>query len=79
VKTIAITIDPQSLMRLDRLLKGKSGRSASRSQIIRQAVQAYLEQVERLAAEDQEDAVLHRHRDKLARETRALVRAQAKP
>ncbi|MBY0497734.1 MAG: ribbon-helix-helix protein, CopG family [Cyanobacteria bacterium] len=79
MNTIAITIDPQSLARLDRLLKGKRGRDASRSQLIRLAIHAYLEQLERRAVEDREEGVLQRHRDKLARQARALVRAQAQP
>jgi metal-responsive CopG/Arc/MetJ family transcriptional regulator len=73
MKTIAVTIDEDLLARMDRL--GASNRSL----MVREAVAQYVVRREREAAEAQEDAVLRRHRRKLARETSALVRAQSKP
>ena len=74
MKTIAVTIDDAILRRLERLTG-----SANRSQLIRSAVQAYLERLERAASEEQEAAVFRRHRGRLARQAAAAVRAQAKP
>lgn len=72
MKTIAITIDETLLARVDRLSGG------NRSLVVREAVAQYVVRREREAAEADEDAVLRRHRRRLARETAALVRAQAR-
>jgi metal-responsive CopG/Arc/MetJ family transcriptional regulator len=72
MKTIAITIDEDLLARMDRMAGG------NRSMVIREAVAHYVTRREREAAEAHEDAILRRHRRRLARETTALVRAQAK-
>ena len=78
MKTIAITIDEGTLGRVDRL--ASKGRTRSnRSRVIRLAVQEYVSRVERQAADEEEHAILHRHRDRLARQAAALVRSQAKP
>ena len=79
MKTIAITIDERTLGRVDRLA-ARSGRARSnRSRLIRQAVQEYVSRVEQVTADEHERAVVHRHRERLARQAAALVRAQAKP
>lgn len=72
MKTIAFTIDDETLARLDRV-------RGNRSKVIREAVREHLANRERLASEEQEARVLHRNRRRLARQARALVRAQAKP
>jgi len=72
MKTIAITIDEALLERMDRVAAG------NRSLVVREAVAQYVTRREREAAETEEDAALRRHRRRLARETTALVRAQAK-
>jgi len=74
MKTIAITIDDDTLERVDRIGGGRS-----RSRVIREAVQEYVTRLERAAEEERERAVIRRHRSRLARQVRALVRAQAKP
>lgn len=74
MKTIAITIDDDTLERVDRLGGGRN-----RSRVIRQAVREYVARLERLAEEEREAAVIRRHRGRLARQARALVRAQAQP
>jgi len=72
MKTIAITIDEALLARMDRLGEG------NRSLMVREAVAQYIVRREREAEEALEDAVIRRHRTRLAREAAALVRAQAK-
>jgi metal-responsive CopG/Arc/MetJ family transcriptional regulator len=72
MKTIAITIDEDTLSRLDEL-------GGNRSRVIREAVREHLVRIERLASEQQEDSVIRRHRRRLARQAQALVRAQARP
>ena len=72
MKTIAFTIDSETLARLDRV-------PGNRSRLIREAVREYLARRERLETEQQEAGILRRHRGRLARQARALVRSQAKP
>ena len=72
MKTIAITIDEETLARVDR----EGGKN--RSSVIRDAVREYLARRERAADVKREDRVVRKHRVRLAREGSALVRAQAK-
>lgn len=74
VKTIAISIDEESLAALDRLARG--GRN--RSELVRQAVAELVKRLERERREAVERRALARSKKALARETAALVRAQAK-
>ena len=74
MKTIAITIDDDTLERVDRIGGGRS-----RSRVIREAVKEYVSRLERAAEEEREAAVIRRHRGRLAQQARALVRAQARP
>ncbi len=78
MKTIAITIDDDTLQRIDRFAAGNGVARQNRSQIIRQAVQEYLERLERLAEEERERAIFQRHRQRLTRQAAALVKEQAK-
>jgi metal-responsive CopG/Arc/MetJ family transcriptional regulator len=79
MKTIAITIDEETLERLDRLLAAGAGDpKANRSRAIRRAVQDFVSRLEGAADAEREALVLRRHRQRLAREARALVRSQAK-
>jgi metal-responsive CopG/Arc/MetJ family transcriptional regulator len=73
MQTIAITIDSETLERVDRA----GGRN--RSSLIRDAVREYLDRRDRALEEQHESRIVRRHRRRLAREGRALVRAQAKP
>jgi metal-responsive CopG/Arc/MetJ family transcriptional regulator len=77
VKTIAITIEEETLERVDRAAE-RTGATANRSLVIRTAVREYLARVERIADEDRERAILKRHAKQLAREAAALVKEQAK-
>jgi metal-responsive CopG/Arc/MetJ family transcriptional regulator len=79
MKTIAITIDADMLDRLDRLAGRGHRIPGNRSRVIREAVREYVSRLERLAQEEQEAAVVRRHRGRLARQASALVREQAKP
>jgi metal-responsive CopG/Arc/MetJ family transcriptional regulator len=76
MQTIAITIDDETLQRLERL-SGREG-ARNRSRLIREAVKEYLERLERAREDDREAAIVRRHRVRLAREAAAAVRAQAK-
>lgn len=73
MKTIAISIDEETLARVDRV----AGRN--RSRLLREAVREHVARLERLAEEEREAAIIRRHRGRLARQAAALVRAQAKP
>lgn len=79
MKTIAITIDEETLEHVDRLVKRGGRASRNRSQLIRQAVHDYVSRLERLADDDREAAIVRRHRGRLARQASALVREQARP
>lgn len=79
MKTIAITIEEDILVRLDRLAgQGHPGR-ANRSRVIREAVREYVTRLERVAQDAQEATVVRRHRGRLARQASALVREQGRP
>jgi metal-responsive CopG/Arc/MetJ family transcriptional regulator len=79
MKTIAITIDEQTLETVDRLVSRSGHTGGNRSRLIRQAVHEYVARLERLADDEREGAIVRRHRGKLARQAAALVREQAKP
>jgi len=78
MKTIAITIDDHMLQRIDHIVIGNGVTRRNRSQIIRQAIQEYLERMERLVEEEREREIFQRHRQRLARQATALVKEQAK-
>ncbi len=78
MKTIAITIDENVLQRIDQFVAGGRTTYRNRSQIIRQAVEEYLERLERLAEEEREREIFQRHSRRLARQAAALVKEQAK-
>ena len=74
MKTIAITIEEAMLKRLDELAMA-SPRLRSRSALVRAALREFLErEIEAL-----EHKILRKHRRRLAREARALIREQARP
>ena len=79
METIAITIDRATLERVDRLAARRGTGRANRSRIIREAVQEYVARAERTADDAREAGVIRRNRARLARQTSALVKEQAKP
>lgn len=86
MKTIAITIDEPTLEAIDRLA-GSAGASrrrgslvppaTTRSALIRVALREFVMRADRAAREAADQAVFARHREKLARQARALVEEQA--
>jgi metal-responsive CopG/Arc/MetJ family transcriptional regulator len=78
MKTIAITIDEDMLVRVDRLAGRGGAATRNRSRLIRDAVQEHVTALERRAAEHNEAAIVRRHRSQLARQAKALVAGQAK-
>jgi metal-responsive CopG/Arc/MetJ family transcriptional regulator len=88
MKTIAISIDAPTLAAIDRIARtlgkrsgrGERGkRAANRSQVIRDALQRFVEQHERRNREAEERKVLAKHREKLGRQLGALITEQAEP
>jgi metal-responsive CopG/Arc/MetJ family transcriptional regulator len=75
MKTIAISIDEESLAALDRLARGRR----NRSELVRQAVAELVKRLERERREVAERKALARSRRSLARETAALMADQAEP
>jgi Arc/MetJ-type ribon-helix-helix transcriptional regulator len=79
VKTIAVTIEEDTLTCVDRLLEDPAGPWKNRSELVRQALQEFLREVERSRQEAHETVVFRQHREHLAAQARALVAEQAEP
>lgn len=79
MKTIAITIDEETLSSIDGLLSPPTSRWKNRSELVRQALREFVREVERTWQEEHEAAVFREHRDCLAAEARALIAEQAEP
>lgn len=77
MKTIAITIDEDTLGKVDELVAA-SDHMPNRSAAIRQAIREFAERELRRQGEERERVVLRKHRRRLASEARALVRVQAR-
>lgn len=82
MKTIAVTIDEATLRAIDKLARARNktgGQAArtSRSAIVRAALRRYVDAQEREAREARERRIFARHREKLARQAKALIREQA--
>ena len=78
MKTIAITIDDGTLKFLDQLVE-RSGRARSRSALVRTALREFADRARHREIEAHEGRILKEHRKRLARETAALVKEQARP
>jgi len=78
MKTIAVTIDEETLTRIDELT-ASSDRFASRSALVRDALAAYVAREERLVEEQRERRLIRKHRRSLNEELEALVAEQARP
>jgi metal-responsive CopG/Arc/MetJ family transcriptional regulator len=72
-------MDEDTLARVDRLARDGGSGAGNRSRIVRQAVREYVSRLERLAQESREADIVRRHRTRMARQARALIREQAKP
>lgn len=79
MKTIAITIDEATLRRVDRLMASEVVPWKSRSEVIRQAVQKFIRELERADEEKREEEIFRRHGARLNRQAAALIKEQAKP
>lgn len=79
MKTIAMTIDEPTLKRIDRLAASDAVPWKSRSEVIRHAVQQFVNHLERVAEEDREREIFRRHGARLNRQAAALIKEQAKP
>jgi metal-responsive CopG/Arc/MetJ family transcriptional regulator len=83
MKTIAISIDEESLAAVDRLARatGRRGgkRETNRSEVIRRAVRQFLAYQKRHEREENDRRVLAANRKQIEREVRVLVAEQAKP
>jgi metal-responsive CopG/Arc/MetJ family transcriptional regulator len=77
MKTIAITMDEDTLSSIDRLLAPRTGPWKNRSQLVRQALQQFLKDLERTREEEHEATVFQEHRERLAAQARALIAEQA--
>ena len=82
MKTIAITIDEETLRAVDKLAEGgqptRGRRSGtSRSAVVRTALRLYVEARGREEREGRERLIFARHREALARQAKALVSEQA--
>lgn len=77
MKTIAITIEEATLKCLDELAMA-SPRPRSRSALVRAALREFLERERQREIEALEHKVLRKHRKRLARQARALIREQAR-
>jgi Arc/MetJ-type ribon-helix-helix transcriptional regulator len=77
MKTIAITIDEETLARIDELT-ASSDRFGSRSALVRDALAAYVAREQRIVEEKRERQVVRRHRRSLNEQLEALVDEQAR-
>ncbi|MXX73777.1 MAG: ribbon-helix-helix protein, CopG family [Holophagales bacterium] len=76
MKTIAVTIDEETLDRVDEL-RSSSDRYSSRSALVRAALAGFVARERRLREEDRERRIIQEHKGSLADELAALVAEQA--
>ena len=79
MKTIAITIDEDTLEHVDNVLAAQHASWRSRSHLIRNAVREFVRRAEQEAEEEKERKIFRRARARLERQAVALVKDQAKP
>jgi len=75
MKTIAITIDEPTLRRIDELAKQ---RGMNRSEVVREAAQDYIAEREAESDEERERKIFRRYKNRLKKQTAALIKEQAK-
>jgi len=78
MRTIAITVDEETLALLDDLARA-SHRRRSRSALVRAAVRQFAERRHREEIEARERDILRKHKKRLARQASALFDSQARP
>ncbi len=79
MKTIAITIDEDTLRSIEEISKESPARARSRSRIIRTAIKEFVARRQQEVREAREREIFKRHRTRMARQARALISEQAKP
>ena len=77
MKTIAITIDDETLARIDELT-ASSNRFGSRSALVRDALAGYVARERRIVEEERERQVIRKHKQSLNEQLEALVDEQAR-
>ena len=78
MRTIAITIDEDTLKNVDALIAEADG-MRNRSAVIRRAIQEFAERERKRQIETREREIFRRHRRRLSQQARALVGEQARP
>jgi Arc/MetJ-type ribon-helix-helix transcriptional regulator len=78
VKTIAITIDEETLRFIDQYQRS-SGRYRSRSAFVRAAIRAYAARESERRSRARELRIIRQHKNLLDRQLKAMVRTQANP
>jgi metal-responsive CopG/Arc/MetJ family transcriptional regulator len=76
MKTIAITIDEDTLRRIDKANSATGSTNANRSLFIREAIKDHLSRIEKAAEEAREGHIFKRNRRKLHRQAVALIKEQ---
>ena len=76
METIAITIDETTLQLLDELAE-VTPEYRGRSALVRVAIREFAARARRRESEAREHKILHKHRKRLAQQTRALIEEQA--
>jgi len=87
VKTIAVSIDEPTIISIDRIRQRRRSQSASRggpaqvsrSEIVREALQAFVRGEQTRAREESDRAALRQTKDRLKKQLEALVADQAEP
>jgi metal-responsive CopG/Arc/MetJ family transcriptional regulator len=83
MKTIAISIDEESLAAIDRFARAPDRRGgkkkANRSELVREAVKEFLARRQRREREERDRRVLSAHRKEIGRQAEAIVAEQAEP
>ncbi len=78
MKTIAITIDEETLAMIEEL-SGRSNLFRSRSALVRAAIRDYAAKLRRRIKEEREREIIRKNKDLLDRQLKALVEEQAQP
>ncbi len=76
MKTIAITIDEETVDLIDKL-QGTSSELRSRSALVRVAIREYAARVHKQLEEERERELIHKNKDILDKQLKALVEEQA--
>lgn len=76
MKTIAVTIDEETMDLIDKL-QGTSSEFRNRSALVRAAIREYAARVHKRIEEDRERELVHKNKDLLEKQLKALVEEQA--